>query len=43
MAIFLNKLSKQELVYLTEAMTKSAKILDLSDIKKNIHRYRNGK
>ena len=34
MAIFLNKLSKQELVYLTEAMTKSAKILDLSDIKK---------
>ena len=34
MAIFLNKLTKQELVYLTEAMTKSAKILDLSDIKK---------
>ena len=34
MAIFLNKLSKHELVYLTEAMAKSAKIIDLSDIKK---------
>ena len=33
MAIFLNKLTKNELLYLTEAMSKSAKILDLSDIK----------
>ena len=33
MAIFLNKLTKNELLYLTDAMSKSAKILDLSDIK----------
>lgn len=34
MAIFLNKLTKSELLYLTDAMAKSAKMLDLSDIKK---------
>ena len=33
MAIFLNKLTKSELLYLTDAMAKSAKMLDLSDIK----------
>ncbi len=33
MAIYLNKLTKSELLYLTDAMAKSAKILDLSDIK----------
>lgn len=33
MAIFLNKLTKNELWYLTEAMEKSATILDLSNIK----------
>lgn len=34
MAIYLNKLTKNELLYLTDAMAKSAKIVDLSDIKK---------
>lgn len=33
MAIYLNKLTKNELLYLTEAMAKSAKIVDLSNIK----------
>lgn len=33
MAIYLNKLTKNELLYLTDAMAKSAKIVDLSDIK----------
>lgn len=33
MAIYLNKLTNNELLYLTDAMAKSAKILDLSDIK----------
>lgn len=34
MAIYLNKLTKNELLYLTDAMAKSAKIVDLSDIKR---------
>lgn len=34
MAIYLNKLTKNELLYLTDAIAKSAKIVDLSDIKK---------
>lgn len=33
MAIYLNKLTKNELLYLTEAMAKFAKIVDLSNIK----------
>lgn len=33
MTIYLNKLTKNELLYLTEAMAKSAKIVDLSNIK----------
>lgn len=33
MAIYLNKLTKNELSYLTDAMAKSAKIVDLSNIK----------
>lgn len=33
MAIYLNKLSKNELLYLTDAMATSAKIVDLSNIK----------
>lgn len=33
MAIYLNKLTKNELLYLTDAMAKSATILDLSNIK----------
>ena len=34
MAIYLNKLTRNELLYLTDAMAKSAKIVDLSDIKR---------
>lgn len=33
MAIYLNKLTKNELLYLTDAMAKSAKVVDLSNIK----------